>query len=89
MDLYSRKIIGWAYDTNMSAELALKAVKNACIESFHSLIKKEEIYRRVYKDSKEAYDSIFEYIESWYNCQRTHSSLGYKTPAAVHAECAA
>ena len=30
---------------------ALKAVKNACIESFHSLIKKEEIYSRVYKDS--------------------------------------
>ncbi len=37
---------------------------NACIESFHSLIKKEEIYRRIYKDSKEAYKSIFEYIES-------------------------
>ncbi|MBR2143334.1 hypothetical protein [Anaerovibrio sp.] len=32
---------------------------------------------------------MFEYIESWYNRQRTHSSLGYKTPAAVHAECAA
>ena len=62
---------------------------NACIESFHALIKKEEIYRHVYKDSKEAYDSIFEYIESWYNRKRTHSSLGYKTPAAVHAECAA
>ena len=74
MDLYSRK--GCPYD-------------NACIESFHSLIKKEEIYRHVYKDSKEAYDSIFEYIESWYNRQRTHSSLGYKTPAAVHAEGAA
>ena len=62
---------------------------NACIESFHSLIKKEEIYRHVYKDSKEAYDSIFEYIESWYYHLRTHSSLGYKTPAAAHAECAA
>ena len=59
---------------------------NACIESFHSLIKKEEIYQKVYRDSKEAYKSIFEYIESWYNRQRTHSSLGYKTPAAVHAE---
>ncbi|WP_366487335.1 hypothetical protein [Anaerovibrio sp.] len=32
---------------------------------------------------------MFEYIESWYNRQRTHSGLGYKTPAAVHAECAA
>lgn len=74
MDLYSHK--GCPYD-------------NACIESFHSLIKKEEIYRRVYKDSKEAYDGIFEYIASWYNRQRTHSSLGYKKPDAVQAEGAA
>ena len=29
MDLYSIKIIGWAYDTSMSAELAVKAVHNA------------------------------------------------------------
>jgi len=31
MDLYSRKIIGWADDTSMTAELAVKAVKNACL----------------------------------------------------------
>jgi len=62
---------------------------NACIESFHSVLKKEEVYRRIYKDSTDAFDSIFEYIESWYNRRRTHSSLGYKTPAAVHAEGAA
>lgn len=30
MDLHSKKIIGWAYDTSMTAELAVKAVKNAC-----------------------------------------------------------
>lgn len=29
MDLYSRKIIGYAYGTNITAELAIKAVKNA------------------------------------------------------------
>ncbi len=49
------------------------------------MIKKEEIYQHVYKDSKDAYKSIFEYIESWCNRQRTHSSLGYKTPVAVHS----
>ena len=31
MDLYDRKIIGWAYGKNITAELATKAVKNACI----------------------------------------------------------
>ena len=62
---------------------------NSCIESFHSLLKKEEAYCKIYKDSNDAYKSIFEYIESWYNHRRTHSSLGYKTPDAVHAEGAA
>ncbi len=31
MDLCSRKIIGYAYGTSMTAELAIKAVKNACL----------------------------------------------------------
>ena len=98
MDLHTRKIIGYAYGTEMTAELAKKAVENAClnvpntegiilhsdlgtqytsqlfenyideknmihsfsrkgnpydnacIESFHSVLKKEEIYRHTYKD---------------------------------------
>lgn len=37
---------------------------NACIESFHSVLKKEEIYHHTYQDSKEARRAIFEYIES-------------------------
>ena len=46
--LYSRRIIGWAYDTSMTAELAVKAVRNACIESFHSLLKKKKcIVKRI------------------------------------------
>ncbi|WP_322101300.1 IS3 family transposase [Sporofaciens musculi] len=31
MDLCSRKIIGYAYGTSMTAELAVKAVENACL----------------------------------------------------------
>ena len=31
MDLYSRKIIGYAYGLSMTAELAVEAVKNACL----------------------------------------------------------
>ena len=40
---------------------------NACIESFHSLLKKEEVNRRKYYDFNAARKAIFEYIESWYN----------------------
>ena len=128
MDLCSRKIIGYAYGTSMTAELAVKAVKNAClnvkdteglilhsdlgsqytsqvfenyltskgivhsfsrkgnpydnacIESFHSLLKKEEIYLHSYQDSAQARRAIFEYIEGWYNRKRIHSAIGYITP---------
>ncbi len=53
---------------------------NACIESFHSVLKKEEIYLHTYQDTKEARRAIFEYIEGWYNRKRIHSAIGYITP---------
>ncbi|WP_300257520.1 hypothetical protein [Clostridium sp.] len=36
---------------------------NACIESFHAVLKKEEIYRNIYKNYEYAKKAIFEYIE--------------------------
>lgn len=53
---------------------------NACIESFHSVLKKEEVNLVKYFDFDIARLAIFEYIESWYNRERIHSSLGYLTP---------
>jgi putative transposase len=53
---------------------------NACIESFHSVLKKELIYQRKYKTRDEATMSIFEYIVGFYNSRRIHSSLGYVSP---------
>jgi transposase InsO family protein len=54
---------------------------NACIESFHSILKKELIYLNKYQTREEAKKSIFEYIEVFYNNQRIHSSIGYQTPS--------
>ena len=31
MDLHSKKILGYAYDRSMTAELAIKAIKNVCL----------------------------------------------------------
>ncbi|MGL4991274.1 MAG: transposase [Sarcina sp.] len=56
---------------------------NACIESFHASIKKEEIHLNAYKNFKEAKIAIFRYIESWYNNKRLHSAINYKTPNEV------
>ena len=53
---------------------------NACIESFHASLKKEEVNLVKYYDFDTARLAIFEYIESWYNRKRIHSSIGYITP---------
>lgn len=53
---------------------------NACIESFYSVLKKEEIYLDTYQDSREVRRAVFEYIEGWYNRKRIHSVIGYMTP---------
>ena len=52
---------------------------NAVAESFFKTIKIEWIYSMNYKNQEQATLSIFEWIESWYNRQRRHSALGYKT----------
>ncbi|WP_299095806.1 IS3 family transposase, partial [uncultured Metabacillus sp.] len=128
MDLYSRKIVGWAMDKTMTKELVIAALKvaykrqrpgkgiihhsdrgvqyasseyqkllkqyhmtssmsrkgncydNACIESFHGILKRELVYQTKYKTRKEARESLFEYIEFFYNSKRIHSTLNYLTP---------
>ena len=53
---------------------------NACIEFFHSLIKKELIFHRSYSTRIEASNEIFEYIVTFYNSRRIHSKLNYVSP---------
>jgi len=53
---------------------------NACIESFHATLKKEEVNHVQYIDYKTAKLAMFQYIEAWYNRKRIHGSIRYKTP---------
>ena len=55
---------------------------NACIESFHSLLKREWINRFKIRDYNHAYKIVFEYIEAFYNTVRIHSHCGYQSPNA-------
>ena len=56
---------------------------NACIESWHSLLKTELLYLDHWPTRAAAERAIFEYIEVFYNRQRLHSALDYRTPHAV------
>jgi putative transposase len=53
---------------------------NAFAESFFHTLKVELVHRQTFETRKEAMQSIFEFIEVWYNRERLHSSLGYKSP---------
>ncbi|ACT00602.1 Integrase catalytic region [Paenibacillus sp. JDR-2] len=130
MDLYSRKIVGWAMNDRINKELTLAALNdayerenpgpglihhsdrgsqyaaneyraqveeykmvgsmsrkgncydNACIESFHSVLKKELVYQTKFRSRKQAYEALNGYIELEYNRIRIHSTLGYKSPVS-------
>lgn len=53
---------------------------NACIESFHSLIKREWLNQYKIQNYEDAYKLIFEYIETFYNTVRIHSHCNYQSP---------
>jgi len=62
---YSKK--GYPYD-------------NACIESFHALIKREWLNRFTIRNCDHAHSLVFEYIETFYNTVRIHSHCDYMSP---------
>jgi transposase InsO family protein len=53
---------------------------NAYMESFFGTLKTELVHGEKYRTRLEARLSIFEYVEVFYNRQRRHSALGYRSP---------
>ena len=53
---------------------------NAMMESFFATLKKERVFHESYATREEARQSVFEYIELFYNPRRRHSALGYLSP---------
>lgn len=53
---------------------------NACAESFFGTLKTELVYLLNFDCRKSAKNTIFQYIEIFYNNQRLHSSLDYRSP---------
>ena len=59
---------------------------NAAMESFFHTLKTEHVYFESYKTRQQAKQSIFEYIEIFYNRKRSHSTLGYLSPVNFEAK---
>jgi len=134
LDVYTRRIVGWAMHQILDAPLAVKALEmaieqrkpqaelivhsdrgsqfasaayrrtlaahhlvasmsrrgncydNAFIESFWSSLKYETVYHRRFATRAEARSAIFDYIETFYNRTRLHSSLGYVSPVTFESQ---
>ena len=129
IDLFSRRVIGWAFGKNKSTELTLKALRlaikkrqpqgnvlfhtdrgaeyrahtvqqylkrhninasmnrpgcctdNAEVESFFHSLKADLIRGNRFETMSNLLTKLKSYLNYFYNRQRLHSSLGYKTPA--------
>jgi putative transposase len=129
LDVFSRRVLGWATGSRLDQSLALSALEqalrqrrpprgllhhsdqgsqyssiayrrvlsqhglepsmsragncydNALVESFFSTLKAElTVDGGVFESRQQAYQSLFGYIERFYNPRRLHSSLGYLSP---------
>ena len=59
---------------------------NAFIESFWSSLKYELVYHHRFATQAEARTAIFDYIETFYNRTRLHSSLAYTSPITFESK---
>jgi len=78
----SMKLKQMLIENNIQQSMSSKGncYDNAPTESFFSTLKRELVYRTSYKTREEAKQSLFEYIEVFYNRQRRHSTIGYLSP---------
>ena len=65
-----------------------ECLDNAVAESFFGSLKNEWVYHEDYKTRTEARQSVFKYIEVFYNRKRRHAFLDYKAPFEFE-QCAA
>lgn len=128
LDLYSRRVVGWAMSSRQTLSVVVEAwwmawqhrrpapglvhhsdqgnqyratlyqtilarrevvpsmsrkgncYDNAPVESFFSSLKNEVVHHRQFQNQAEARYAIAEYIEVFYNRQRLHQALGYRSP---------
>lgn len=134
LDVYTRRIVGWAMSPHLDAQVTIDALRmainrrtpapgllvhsdrgmqfasaayrqvlteyglvpsmsrkgncydNAYIESFWSSLKHEVVWHRNFATHREARTALFDYIESFYNRSRLHSSLGYLSPSNFESQ---
>lgn len=75
---YQARLIKYGMQSSMSRKG--NCYDNACIESFHGVLKRELVYLTHFRTRAGAKQHLFEYIELFYNRKRIHSTIGYVPP---------
>jgi putative transposase len=70
----------WRYGMISSMSRKGNCWDNAPMESFFHTLKTEHVFFEEFFTRRQARESIFEWVEVFYNRQRRHSSLGYLSP---------
>jgi transposase InsO family protein len=83
-DDYRRRLQEYGITASMSRKG--NCYDNAFVESFFRTLKVELVHQTTFNTREEARRAIFEFIEVWYNRQRIHSSLDYKTPVEYESQ---
>ena len=78
-----RKLLGKGISQSMSR--AGNVYDNAFMESCFSRFNAELLQGGMFQGIQDGYTEVFEYIEMYYNTERLHSSIGYKSPARFEA----
>jgi len=73
-----------AADVRISMDGKNRAIDNIFVERLWRSLKYEEVYLKDYETVQEAKDGIKQYFD-YYNNERPHQALGYKTPTEVHS----
>lgn len=74
-----------SHDIVVSMSRVGNCYDNAMMESFWGTLKTELVHHQKYQSREQARQSIFKYIECWYNRRRRHSAIGYKSPEQFEA----
>jgi putative transposase len=72
-----------ARDIAISMDVRGRALDNIFVERLWRTVKYEEVYLKDYMTPKEAYSNLEAYFR-FYNEERPHQALGYRTPAAIY-----
>jgi putative transposase len=70
-------------DVHISMDGRGRALDNVFVERLWRTIKYEDVYLRDYRNSMELREGLARYIR-YYNMERRHQALGYRTPEAVY-----